>query len=625
MKENKLRSFLYSAAGVALVLVALVALNFILGRLPIRLDLTEAHLHTLSPGTRDILGRIAKGDSDVTVNFYVSQKGNRLPPMEEAFARQVEDLLAEFKSASGGHVRIKKLDPAPDSEVEDAAKLDGVEPQMSQQTGEPYYLGLSVILDPQKVSIPALSVQRDKLLEYDIARAVSQVTQTNKPVVGIMTPLPIMGTPSNPFMARMGQQGSEPWVFVSELKRDFDVQTVAMDSEAIDPKVQVLLLVHPKDITDKAQYAIDQFVLRGGRLVAMLDSLCMADNRQPNQMGFNMGGGSTLPRLLKAWGLEFTTNQVVADAQNSREINFGRGPQAAPAFLFLNKDAVAKGDALFEQTDDLLLPFSGAFTGKPADGLKEEVLLSSSKDSQLVDPITSQLNGQKVRDDLTPSGIQYALAVRLTGKFKTAFGDGRPDSGNTNAVAEVQLKEGKAENTVYLFGDSDFLYDPYCVRVDRMFRVATPFNGNLSLGQSLIEQVAGDPSLIGARSRASVRRPFTVVQKKQAEAQKRFQVEISRLQKDVEEAQTKISEIQSKKEGNQKFILSPESKAALDNLTRKQTEANKNLRKVRKDLRQEVEAMENKFTWANIAAMPLVVIVVGIGRAVLRRKRTAAK
>ncbi|KAB2667748.1 MAG: hypothetical protein DVB31_07480 [Verrucomicrobia bacterium] len=631
MKENKFRSFLYSAAGVVLVLIVVVALNFVLGRSRLRLDLTEARLHTLSPGTRQILARIAKGDSDVTVNFYVSQKGNRLPPMEEAFARQVEDLLAEFSAGSGGHLRVKKLDPQPDSEVEDAAKLDGVEPQMMQQTGEPYYLGLSVILDPQKVSIPSLSAQRDKLLEYDLARAISQVTQTTKPVVGIMSPLPLMGTPSNPFMARMGQQGSEPWVFVSELKRDFDVQTVAMDSESIDPKVQVLLVLHPKDITEKAQYAIDQFVLRGGRLVAMLDSLCLADNRQPNQMGFNMGGGSSLPRLLKSWGLEFTTNQVVADAQYSREINFGRGPQAAPAFLFLNKDAIAKGDALFEQTDDLLLPFGGAFTGKPADGLRQEVLLSSSKDSQLVDPITAQLNGPKVRDDLVPSNIQYALAVRLTGKFKTAFPDGKPagddkkDGAKTNEVAQVQQKEGKTENTVYLFGDSDFLYDPYCVRVDRMFHVATPFNGNLSLGQNLVEQVAGDSSLIGARSRASVRRPFTVVQKKQAEAQKRFQAEIGRLQKDVEEAQTKISEIQSKKEGNQKYILSPESKAALDNLTKKQTEANRNLRKVRKDLRQEVESMENTVKWINIAAMPFLVTITGIGLAVARRQRTAAK
>lgn len=632
MKDTKFRSFLYSAAGVVLVLVAVVAVNFILGTARVRLDLTHDGLHTLSPGTRQILSRLAKGDTDVTVNYYVSQKGNRLPPMEEAFARQVEDLLGEFRAAGGGRLRVKKFDPQPDSEVEDAAKLDGVEPQVMQQTGEPYYFGLSVNLDPQKVAIPALSIQRDKLLEYDLARAISQVMQTNKPVVGVMTPLPIFGQPSNPFMQRMGQQGSDPWVFISELKRDFDVQQVAMDVEEIDPKVQVLLLVHPKDISEKAQYAVDQFVLRGGRLVAMLDSLCLADNRQPNQMGFNMGGGSSLPRLLKAWGLEFTTNQVVADPQYSREIDFGRGPQPAPAFLFANKDAFSQSDALFSQTDNLLLPFSGAFTGKPAEGLKQEVLISSSKDAQLVDPITAQLNGRKVMDDLQPGNVQYALAVRLAGKFKTAFPEGKPaaepkpgEEKKDAPKADAGLKEGKAETFVYLFGDADFLYDPYCVRIDRMFRVAVPFNGNLALGQSLVEQVGGDSSLIGARSRASVRRPFTVIQKKQAEAQKRFQVEISRLQKDVEDAQAKISEIQSKKEGNQKFILSPESKAALENLQKKQVEANKRLRVVRKELRQEVEALETAVKWICIGAMPFLVAVTGVGLAVARRQRTAAK
>jgi ABC-type uncharacterized transport system involved in gliding motility auxiliary subunit len=634
MKESKLRSFLFSAAGVVLVLIAVVALNFLLGRARIRVDLTEDGLHTLSAGTREILGRIAQGDTDVTVNYYVSQKGNRLPPLEEAFSRQVDDLLSEFRASSGGRLKIKRLDPQPDSEVEDAAKLDGVEPQMNQQTGEPYYLGLSIILDPQKVAIPALSMQRDKLMEYDLARAISQVIQTNKPVVGIMTPLPAFGQPSNPMMMRMGQQGSEPWVLISELKRDFDVQTVPMETEEIDPKVKVLVLIHPKDISEKAQYAIDQFVLRGGKLVALLDSMCLADNRQPNQMGFNMGGGSSLPRLLKTWGIEFTTNQVVADPEFSREIDFGRGPQAQPAFLFLNKDAVSQGDALFAQTDNLLMPFGGSFKGTPAAGLKQEVLLSSSKNAQLVDPITAQLNGRKILDDLAPAGVQYALAIRLTGKFKTAFPEGKPAAeakpddekkDEAKPAAAAGLKEGATENAVYLFGDADFLYDPYCVRIDRMFRVAVPFNGNLALAQNLVEQVSGDSSLIGARSRASVRRPFTVVQKKEAEASRRFQVEIARFQKDAEEAQNKIAEIQSKKEGNQKFILSPEAKAAYDNLLKKQTEANKNLRRVRKELRQEVESLQNGVKWGNIITMPVLVTLTGIGLAVARHKRTAAK
>jgi len=631
MKQTKFQALMFSTVGVLVAFGVVVMLNFVFSRAQVRVDLTEDGLHSLSSGTRQILTRVAQGDTAVTINYYASMKGNRLPPMEEAYARQVEDLLNQFASASSGKLVVKKFDPQPDSEEEDVAKAEGVEPQMSQQVGEPYYLGLTVNLDPQKAILPALTVQRDRLLEYDLARAISQVLQTNKPVVGVMTPLPAFGAAANPMMMRMGQQGSEPWVIINELKRDFDVQQVGMDVDSIDPKIQVLLVIHPKDISDKTQYALDQFVLRGGRLVAMLDGLCLADNRNPNPMGFNMGGGSSLPKLLKAWGIEFDTAKVAADARFSREIDFGRGAQPAPSFLFLNRDAVSQSDVVFGQTDNLLFPFSGVFTGKAADGLKQEVLLHTSKDSQLVDGMTAQLNGRKVLDDFNPSGVEYALAIRLTGKFKTAFPDGKPadpkaaDDKKDAAKPADGLKEGKGEGIVYLFGDADFLYDPYCVRVDRMFRVAVPFNGNLSLGQNLVEQLAGDSSLIGARSRATVRRPFTVIQEKQAEAGKKFQAEVARFQREVDDAGAKISQIQSRKEGNQKFILSPEAKAEYDNLLKKQADANKQLRKVKKDLRQEVESIQFQAKVVNIAAMPIVITGLGIGLALYRRQRTAAR
>lgn len=636
MKQSKFQALCFSTLGVVLAFAVVVLLNFVVGRIRnVRLDLTEDGLHSLSDGTRDILKRVAQGDTPVVVNFYASRKGNRLPPMEEAYARQVDDLLDGFVSASGGQLILKRFDPQPDSDEEDAAKLDGVDPQMNQGTGEPFYMGISITLDPQKVALPSLTVQRDRLLEYDLARAIAQVMQTNKTVIGVMSPLPVFGAAANPMMMRMGQQASDPWIFITELKRDFDVQPVAMEVESIDPKIEVLLVLHPKDISEKAQFALDQFVMRGGRLIAMLDGLCLADNRNPNPMGFNMGGGSSLPLLLKAWGIEFDTSKVVADAQFSREIDFGRGPQPAPAFLFLNRDAVAPNDVVFGQTDNLLFPFSGVFTGKAVEGLQQEVLLHSSKDAQLVDGITAQLNGQKVMDDFSPTGVEYALAMRLSGKFKTAFPEGKPkaapvaDEAEADAAKEdaggEHLKESTREGVVYLIGDADFLFDSYCVRIDRVFRVAVPFNGNLALGQNLVEQVAGDSSLIGARSRATVRRPFTVVQQKRAEAEKRFQSEVAGFQKEVDDASAKISEIQSRKEGNQKFILSPEAKVEYDNLIKKQTEANRQLRSVRKELRQEVESLQFWTKVVNIAAMPLLITGAGLGLAVARRRRTAAR
>jgi len=631
MKNSKFQTLLYSTAGVALVFIAVVGANLIFSPVRARVDLTADRLHTLSDGTKAIL---AKLDAPIQVRLYVSQGKDRMPSAIQPYVQRVEDLLAEFKAQSKGNLEIKKFDPEPDSETEYSAKLDGIEPiSLQQMSAEPFYLGLAVEYAPQKVAIPFLSPQREKLLEYDLARAITQVLSTNKPVIGVMSPLQVMGG-FNPMAMQMGRQPqqSEPWVFVNELKRDFDVQTVGMDVDKIDDNIKVLVVLHPKDITPKAEFAIDQFVLRGGKLVAFLDALCLADNRNPNPMGFNLGGGSTFPKLLKHWGYEFDTSKVVSDTDYMRQLQGRDGrPQLVPSFLFLNANAINKEDAVTGQLDDVWLPFAGAFTGKAADGLKADVLFHSSKSSQLTDGVTSQLNGGKVVDEFKPSGVEYSLGLRLTGKFKTAFPDGNPAdtnsvAGATNAPAGNFLKEATVEGAVYLVGDADLLSDQFSVRVDQMFRMAYPLNGNLTFMQNLIEQATGDANLITVRSRASLRRPFTVVQEIESKARIAYQAKIESLDKRLQDLQSKLNDFQIKKEGNTaKIILSPEQQQALKQVNEEQAITRKELRKERRNLRLEVESLENRLKWLNIAAMPLLVTATGIGLAVTRRKRTSAR
>jgi ABC-type uncharacterized transport system involved in gliding motility auxiliary subunit len=623
MKSSKLQTLLFSTAGVALAFVAITGLNLIFSPVRVRLDLTSDQLHTLSEGTRKIL---AKVDSEVEVRLYVSRSENRMPSALKNYAQNIEDLLQEFRTASGNRITIKKLDPEPDSEAEDAAKLDGVEPVSLGQGGtEPFYFGLAVSLAPETKAIPFLSPQREKLLEYDLARVLSQVLSTNKPVLGVMSPLPVLGGPAgNPMMMmQQGRQNQQPWVTFSELKRDFTVEQVAMDVDSIPDNIQVLVLVHPKDISEKSQFAIDQFILRGGKVIAFLDALCLADNRNPNPMGMNFGGGSSLPKLLEKWGIQFDTSKVVADRTFSRELAGRDGrPQPVPAFLFLNGDGVNKDDAVTGQSDNLWIPFSGGFTGKPLDGLRADVLLKSSEDSQLVDGMTSQFNGGKILDEFASSKTNYPLAIRLTGKFKTAFPNGKP--GETNATES--LKESKTETAVYLFGDADFLYDPYSVEVNPMFGIAVPRNGNLALVQNLVEQAAGDVNLVGARGRASVSRPFTVVQRMEADARARYQGKIEALNQKVEKLQSQLNDVQIKKEGNtSKIILTKDQQDAIANFKKQQVEARKDLRKERRNLDVEVKTLENRVKWLNIALMPFVVSAAGLALAVARKNRTHAK
>ena len=484
---------------------------------------------------------------------------------------------------------------------------------------------MAVSLAPETKAIPFLSPQREKLLEYDIARVISQVIATNKPVLGVMSPLPVLGGPAmNPMMMQMGRQPQQqqPWITFSELKRDFTVESVPMETDTIPDKIQVLMVVHPKDISEKAQYAIDQFILRGGKLIAFLDTQCITDNRNPNPMGMNLGGGSSLPKLLEKWGMGLDTSKVVADRTFSRELQGRDGrPQPVPAFLFLNADGVNRDDAVTGQSDNLWLPFAGAFTGTPAEGLRADVLLKSSKDSQLVDGMTSQFNGAKILDDFAPSQTNYPLALRLSGKFKTAFPDGKP--GATNATS---LKEAKSDTVVYLFGDVDFLNDAYSVEVNPMLGMAMPRNGNLALVQNLVEQASGDVNLVGARGRASVSRPFTVVQRMEGEARARYQGKIEGLNKKVEQLQSKLNDVQIKQEGNtSKIILTKDQQDAISNFKKQQIEARKDLRKERRNLDVDVKNLENRVKWLNIAAMPLLVSAAGIALAIARKNRTNAK
>ncbi len=623
MKQTKIQTLLFSTAGVGLAFVAITGLNLLFSPVRARLDLTADGLHTLSEGSRKILSKI---DSNVEVRLYVSRGENRMPSAIKNYAQTVEDLLQEFQAASGGKITIKRLDPEPDSDAEDTAKLDGIEPvSLGQMGGDPIYFGMAVSLAPETKAIPFLSPQREKLLEYDIARVISQVIATNKPVLGVMSPLPVLGGPAmNPMMMQMGRQPQQqqPWITFSELKRDFTVESVPMETDTIPDKIQVLMVVHPKDISEKAQYAIDQFILRGGKLIAFLDTQCITDNRNPNPMGMNLGGGSSLPKLLEKWGMGLDTSKVVADRTFSRELQGRDGrPQPVPAFLFLNADGVNRDDAVTGQSDNLWLPFAGAFTGTPAEGLRADVLLKSSKDSQLVDGMTSQFNGAKILDDFAPSQTNYPLALRLSGKFKTAFPDGKPGATNANS-----LKEAKSDTVVYLFGDVDFLNDAYSVEVNPMLGMAMPRNGNLALVQNLVEQASGDVNLVGARGRASVSRPFTVVQRMEGEARARYQGKIEGLNKKVEQLQSKLNDVQIKQEGNtSKIILTKDQQDAISNFKKQQIEARKDLRKERRNLDVDVKNLENRVKWLNIAAMPLLVSAAGIALAIARKNRTNAK
>ena len=643
MQKKSLETILYSTAGVAAMALILIAVNVIAGAVRQRVDLTKERAYTLSDGTRAIL---AKLDTPVKIRFYCSQAADTSPETVflKSYARKVEDLLVEYRQAGKGKIVLEKYDPKPDSDAEDSARLDGVE-GVPLQNGERFYLGLAVSLLDSKEAIAFLAPNEERLLEYKISRCISRVVKPDKPVVGIMSALPVFGMPSNPMMMQMVQRGSEPWALVTELQNDFTVKRVEMTADKIDDEIKVLVVIHPKDVTDAAQYAIDQFILRGGKLIAFLDATSLVDSRQQNpMMGQMPGGGSSLDKLLKAWGIHFESTKVVADMNFKMEVGGGGGGSSErPTWLAITPEGIHTNDIVTSQIDNIWYFSGGAFSGTPVAGLKETVLLKSTTDSQLVDGFMANMSGESVLKDFKPDGKEYALAIRLTGKFKTAFPDGKPaekkDPDQKDKDVEVKadkpaekkpdnsLKESKEDTTVILVGDADMIHDNFTLRkMQTPFgNMATALNGNLSFAQNAVEQLSGDNNLIAVRSRATINRPFTVVKRMQNEAEAKFRGKVKELEDSLAQTQQRLNELQQNKEKGQRFILSPEQQAEVEKFRKKQVEASRTLKQVQKDLRREVDQLENRVKWWNIFAMPLAVTACGVLLAVYKRKLTGAK
>jgi ABC-type uncharacterized transport system involved in gliding motility auxiliary subunit len=635
MQKKSLETILYSAAGVVIMAAILIGLNVITAPVHERIDLTKEKAYTLSAGTKAIL---AKLDTPVKVRFYCTQaeNANTYSVYMKSYAKKVEDLLTEYKQAGHGKLVIEKYDPQPDSDAEQSARLDGLEPQ-NMPDGEPFYLGLAVSQLDAKEAIPFLSPDRERELEYDISRAISRVVTPEKPVIGIMSSLPVFGEEPNPMMQQMGQQQQpQPeWALITELKSDFTVKRVEMSASKIDDSIKLMLVIHPKDISDAAQYAIDQFVMRGGKLIAFLDTSSLLDSRNQNpMMGQMPSGGSSLDKLIKAWGLQFDTGKVVADRNFSMNLSQQEGDtsQLRPVWLSMTTEGINSNDIATAELESIMYFAGGAFTGTPAPGLTETVLLHSTTDSQLVDGMLANFPGEKILQDFKPSGTAYALAVRLSGKFKTAFPEGNPEAKKDEAKdnqkkPDVSLKETTGDNTVVLVGDADMIYDGFSIRrVNSPFGVITSaINGNLSFAQNLVEQLSGDNNLIAVRSRAVLAHPFTRLRKLQAEADARLMDKAKEYQDSRDKTVARLRELQQQKSPNQRYIESPEQKAEIESLNKTEAKINGDLKSVQKELRKDVNSLQHKAEVINIAAMPLLVIFTGVGLAVFKRKRNSAK
>jgi len=617
-----------------IALILIVALgNILVGSLGIGhrgVDFTENKVHSLSDGTKSILHELG---APVVIRYYATRNTAYMPEELKLHMRHVDDLLKEYANLSNGKLQVQDLDPQPDTDAEDSANLDGITGQRIND--ENLYFGLAISCLDKSTRIPFLDPNDESMLEYQLSKAIAEVSTTKKPVIGVMSALNLEGSPA----MMQGQQGSPPWIIYEQLKQTYEVKNLGMTPGPIDPKeVKVLLLFHPAEITPAAEFSVDQYLLQGGTVVACLDAFSWAAQRTGgNPM---MGGGtpptSTLPTLLKNWGVTFETSQVVADGKYATTEPTREGDRKAVGILTLPKEAMAKDDVITRGLDSITVYFPGGFTRTGAAGITMNTLLKSSDQSALVDPMKAMRLDPQLETSLDIQGRAYDLALSLTGNFKTAFPDGDPayaekpkkgEPPRDDSKKPESLKEATAAGHVFLIGDVDAFYDSTAYRSQNMgnMQMVSPANGNAPFLLNLLDQASGSSHLIGTRSRAATHRPFTVVEDMENEFNKTVGKKIAALEKQRDEASQKISSLQSQRSRGSELYLSPAQEEEAKKFREQQVNASKEIRGLQKDLKRQKEDLYGRIKGLNIVVVPAAVAIFALGLFITRRSLTRAR
>ncbi|HOX71245.1 MAG TPA: Gldg family protein [Dokdonella sp.] len=611
------------SGGALIVLIILfVALMLVVNVLfrGARVDLTENNLYTLSPGSKEILSKL---EEPVNLYLFYSDKGTQNLPQLRTYATRVRELLEEMAARSRGQIKLEVIDPLPFSEDEDRATAYGLQAVPVSNAGETIFLGLAGTNSTNGQSvIPFFQPDKESFLEYDIAKLIHELATPKKPVIGLVSNLPI-GAGFDPATRQM----RDPWAIQQQLSQSFDVRELNPGGiKSIDADIKVLVLVHPKNLSDEAQYAIDQFVLRGGHLLVFVDpnaelDTSGADPENPQAAMF-ADHSSDLPKLFKAWGIEYDPKSVVLDRALAVAVSMGQGGRSVrhPGIIGLTAAELSRDDVVTANLDGVNVSSAGYF-GLGKDSTSKLVpLMQSSGDAMAAasDRLKMLPDPSALLADFKPSGTRYVIAGRVEGKFKTAFPE-RSEAGH--------LAESKDDGQIVIVADTDVLADRLWVQVQDFLgqKLMNAFANNGDLVLNTIDNLTGSSALISIRGRATSQRPFTTVDALKRSADDRFRAKEQELQGELQETERKLAELQSAKTHDQQMILSPEQKSELDNFVKRKTGIRKELRDVRRSLDAEIETLGSRLKFLNIVLVPLLVTLVAAGFAMwqVRRRKSS--
>ena len=639
MKNSRRSSaFITIALGVVLFVAVNIVANSWLTTA--RLDLTQNGLYTLSAGTKSTL---AKLQEPVTLRFYFSRQQASGYAQVVAYSQRVRDMLKQYASLANGKIRFEEIDPRPFTPAEDDAVAQGLTGAPTQE-GDNVYFGLvgSNTLQGHEV-IPFFDESREEYLEYDVTSLVYKLSQPQKPKLGIISSLPLEAGAGGLQAAISGN--AQPYVFYQQLKDIYDVQNLdPATTDRIPANVSTVLVVHPANLGDKVQYAIDQFVLRGGHAIVFVDPLSESSVQQgPGIQDQGDKSSSTLGPLLTAWGVDYDPTKVVGDANLAQpvQVNGQNGqPQVLDylAWLRLTPDNFNTSDPVTANLQTINVASAGALKQHAGATTKFLPLLTSSSMAGLLDSIQVRVtqNPSDLLRRFEPTGAKYVLGARISGPAKTAYPNGAPAVKSADASASdtpkdagplpPEIKDSKNIN-VLLFSDSDMLDDRFWVQVQNVLgqRVAVPSADNGALVMNAVENMMGSNDLISLRTRERSTRPFLVVDRIRRDAEGRFLAEEQALQQKVTATEASLKQLQGQNQQAQGAtpVLNKDQQAQIEKFRRDLVESRTSLRQVQANLRQNVERLGNLLAFLNIAFVPMLIGAAAVMVSLLRSRRRA--
>ncbi|MBX9713333.1 MAG: Gldg family protein [Pseudomonadaceae bacterium] len=599
-----MKKLMYSSAGLLVIALAFLAFNMLarVGLSDWRLDLTEQKLYTISAGTEKVLAEI---EQPVELYFFYSDQASKDLPTLRTYAKRVEEMLKAYERAAEGKLKLHIVDPQPFSAEEDQAAEFGLQAIPLNAGGDKLYFGLAGrVGDGVPQAIPVFALDQEEFLEYDLSRLVQSLAKPERPVIGVLSGLPLNGG-----FDMQTRQPSQPWMVMEEIRQQFQIESLKAGIDQIPEKVSVLLLVHPKDLPEQSLYAIDQFVLRGGKLLAFVDPYSEVDSGMPMPGEEAASKTSDLPALFKAWGVQLLPDQVVTDGAYAMALSMGEGQRAVrhAAFLSLPRAALDQSDVSTAGLETLTLASAGIL--EPLAGAKSRFtpLLQSSVYAMPVDSKRLALlqNPEELIRELQPTGQRYAMAARISGPAETAFAngiEGRKDG----------LKSADNINVIVV-ADTDLLSDRMWVQVQDFFgqRMPQPWADNASFTINALDNLSGSDALISVRSRGRFSRPFEVVDALQRTAEVKFREQEAELQQRLAATEQQLASLQQSDDPAQSPQLTPEQQATLQQFMAEKVRIRKELREVRFQLNADIDALGRSLKLVNIALVP-VLLTVGV-------------